>query len=71
MEDKPCNNFVGTYSCRENLSLIDDPQRVFPNELKASDRSRIFEGLEGILPKIYFDKIWEMIFGRYQYYENL
>jgi hypothetical protein len=71
MEDKPCNNFIGTYSCRKNLALIEDPHRVFSHKLKAEDRGRIFEGLEGILPGIYYDKIWEMIFGRYQIYEDL
>ncbi len=71
MEDKLCNNFIGTRSCLKNLSLIDDRCHVFSRELKASDRDDLFEGLDGVLPDIYYDQIWKMIFGRYQIYEGL
>jgi len=70
LEDKPCNNFIGTWSCRGNLELISNPGQVFPHKLTEADRSVLFEGLDGILPEVYFEKIWEMIYGRYQIYEN-
>ncbi len=36
-----------------------------------SDRSIIFEGLETLLSDVFMDKIWNMIYERYQVYENL
>ena len=71
LEDKPCNNFIGTWSCLKNLELIDKPRQVFPHKLTEADCSVLFEGLDGILPGVYFEKIREMIYGRYQIYENL
>ncbi len=71
LEDKPCNNFIGTWSCRKNLELIGNPGQVFPHKLTEADSSVLFEGLDGILPAAYLKKIWEMIYGRYQIYENL
>ena len=71
LEDKPCQNFIGSYSCRENLSLIRDRSRIFQGKLKPSDKAVLFEGMEEILQKVYIDKIWDMIYKRYQIYENL
>ena len=71
LEDKRCQNFIGGYSCYENLSLIDHKQRVFANVLKDSDKSILFADLQGILPEIYLDAIWDMISKRYQIYANL
>lgn len=36
-----------------------------------SDRGIIFEGLETLLSDVFMDKIWNMIYERYQVYENL
>lgn len=42
------------------------------NFLKSeSDRGIIFEGLETLLSDVFMDKIWNMIYERYQVYENL
>ena len=71
LSDRPCNNFIGTYSCRDNLNLIEDKKSVFANSLASTDREYLFDGLNGVLPDIYLDKIWDMIFKRYQMYENL
>lgn len=71
LEDKPCQNFIGGHSCYDNLNLIRDKKGVFPHALHADDREKLFEGLEGTLPEIFFDQIWKMIFGRYTIYENL
>lgn len=69
--DKPCKNFIGTFSCRENLELIDKNSKPLAYKLKKSDKKIIFDGLEDILSKIFIDKIWEMIYERYKIYENL
>lgn len=62
---------MGTISCYENLKLIDKNKDVFERKLQEKDKSVLFEGLEDILPEIYIDKIWKMIYERYQTYENL
>ena len=71
MEDKRCQNFIGGYSCYENLDLIKGKGELFANKLKESDSRFIFAGMENILPDIFIDKIWNMIFERYKIYENL
>ena len=71
MEDKKCQNFIGGYSCFENLKLIDDKRNVFKNMLVPKDKEVIFEDLDGVLSEVYIDKIWNMIYERYKIYENL
>lgn len=38
--------------------------------LGEDDRSVLLEGLDGILPPLWQDKIWEMIYRRWQRYED-
>ena len=71
MEDKRCQNFIGGYSCYENLSLIKGSGELFANKLKESDRDIVFAGMENILSDIFIDRIWNMIYERYKIYENL
>ncbi len=71
MEDRRCQNFFGGYSCRENLNLITTEGDVFPQKLRESDKNAVVGGLEGILPDIFIQKIWEMIYRRYKSYENI
>lgn len=69
--DRRCQNFIGGYSCYENLELIRDRGNIFKNSLCLSDRHAIFDGLETILSNARMNKIWSMIYERYQIYENL
>ena len=71
MQDKRCQNFIGVYSCYENLQLIKDKTKIFENKLQESDRDIIFEGMDNILSDIFINKIWNMIYERYKIYENL
>lgn len=71
MDDKRCQNFIGSYSCYENLNFIKECGDVFKGKRKESDRSIIFGGLETILSEVFIDKIWNMIYERYKVYENL
>lgn len=71
LEDKPCNNFIGSRSCYENLKLIKDRGNVFPGKLSSADKAFLLGGLEGVLPAFFLEKIWEMIYKRYLIYENL
>lgn len=71
LEDKKCQNFIGGYSCYENLKLIENKDNVFGGTLKESDRSILFEGLEDVISSVLADRIWDMIFTRYKIYENI
>ena len=71
MEDKRCQNFIGGYSCYENLGLIKHSKGVFDNKLTLLDKDIIFDGLDNVLSDIFIDKIWNMIYERYLIYENL
>ena len=70
LEDKRCQNFMGSQSCFDNLSLIKNKKSVFKNKLKEGDRKIIFEDLEDVMQEEFIDKIWKMIFARYRYYED-
>ena len=71
IEDKRCQNFIGGYSCFENLGFIKDKGKAFSNELSLTDRAYIFEDLEGIISKEHIDRSWNMIYERYKIYESL
>lgn len=70
MEDKPVQSFVGSRSAQENLKLIPAGRKPLLWPLQESDREFIFEGLDTVLPQIWRDKIWEMIWKRWNYYED-
>lgn len=70
MQDRACNNYIGSRSTRENLKLIPVGKLPKLNPLQESDRKAVMEGLEGIIPRILQDKIWEMIWKRWCAYED-
>ena len=65
MEDKRCQNFIGSYSCFENLSLISDLKTIFNGTLKPSDKAILFRDLDNVLSPVFIDKIWDMMYTRY------
>ena len=69
MADKPVQCFVGSRSAKDNLNLIppDQMPRLIP--LKESDKSILLEGMNGIISQKLQDKIWDMIWKRWCYYE--
>lgn len=71
LEDKKCQNFIGTFSCYENLRLIKEPKSVFNGKLTEQDKMFLFDGLQSVLSQIFIDKIWDMIYERYLIYEKL
>lgn len=71
MEDKPVQCFVGSHSAKRNLELIQKDKHPVINPLKETDREVLFEGLEEILDEPWLDKIWEMIWRRWRYYESI
>ena len=71
LADKPVQCFVGSRSSRENLKLI--PPDHFPqlNPLHMQDREILLDGLSDALEQSWLDRIWEMIWRRWQVYESL
>jgi len=39
--------------------------------LKPEHKALIFADLDGIISRVFIDQIWDMIYRRYQIYENL
>ena len=70
MEDKPCNNYIGSKSTWENLKLIPADKKLTLNPLRESDKEIVMEGLHGIISEALQDKIWEMIWKRWCAYED-
>ncbi|MBD5394791.1 MAG: hypothetical protein HDR71_11075 [Lachnospiraceae bacterium] len=70
MADMPCNNYIGSKSTCENLSLIPADKMPTLNPLRECDREILLEGLNGIISGALQDKIWNMIWKRWCVYEN-
>lgn len=69
--DKPVQSFVGSGSAQDNLKLIPTNRQPHLNSLQESDRKILFAELETVLPEIWRDKIWEMIWKRWKFYEDI
>lgn len=70
MADMTCNNYIGSKSTCENLSLIPVDKMPTLNSLRECDREILLEGLNGIISEALQDKIWNMIWKRWCAYEN-
>lgn len=70
MEDRACNNHIGSKSTFENLKLIPADKMPKLKPLHQSDRQVLLEGLEDVIPQVLQDKIWEMIWKRWCAYED-
>lgn len=70
MEDKRVQCFVGSNSAIENLNLIPTEKLPVFHALKETDKESLFEDLDGVITRELQDKIWEMIFTRWKYYES-
>ena len=70
MADRQVQCFVGSRSAQENLDLIPLDRMPGLNPLKESDKTILLEGLENILPEKLQDKIWNMVWKRWCYYED-
>jgi len=70
MDDKLCNNYIGSKSSWNNLKLI--PQEKMPtlNGLHEDDKQILMDGLDGVISQTLQDKIWEMIWKRWCAYED-
>lgn len=71
MADLPVQSFLGSRSLFYNLQLIKEKQFPVFRPLSLSDRDYLFDGLQDLLPPLYLDKIAQILFERWEYYENL
>lgn len=71
MKDYPVQSFPGSHSLYENLQHIPKDRLPQLRRLDEKDRRFILQDLQGILPDIYLEKIWEVIWRRWRYYEDL
>ena len=70
MKDRPIQCFVGSHSAKDNLNLIPKDKLPVIQPLQETDRALLFQDLEEILPQLWQDKIWEIIWNRWNYYED-
>ena len=70
MEDKPVQCFVGSRSTKNNLELIPKGKYPYLNQLKEEDKKYLFSGLDEIVSEEWKNKIWEMLWNRWRYYES-
>ena len=68
--DMPCQNFIGSRSVLNNLVLISD-KNVFKGQLTEDNKEYIFKDLNKVVSKKLIEKAWEMLYGRWNYYESL
>ena len=71
LEDKPCQNFIGTRSTLENLNLVTDKKNIFQKKLTLQDKDILFEDLSFVLSRAHQEKIWDMLWTRWCQYEKL
>lgn len=71
MKDFPVNNYIGAKSLEYNLSLIPKGYELQIQELKIEDREYIFRDIDNILSEVHMNKIWEMIWKRWCYFEQI
>ena len=69
LEDVLANNYLGTRSLEENLQFV--PGDLTVNRLDAAHRAYLFDGLEGILPSVHLNKMWDIVWERWNRYEAL
>lgn len=71
MKDRAVQCFVGSRSAQQNLMLIPKDEIPALNPLQHTHKAYLLEGLDGIIPQSLQNKIWDMIWQRWKYYENL
>lgn len=71
MQDFQGNNFIGSRSLAYNLSLIPQDVDLKFRCLMEEHRGFLLHGLDDILTREHLDKIWEMIWRRWNFLEGL
>lgn len=71
LEDKPCQNFIGSRSTYDNLKYVEKKDCIFLRRLKEEDKGILFADLESVLSEKHLEKIWNMLWARWCEYEKL
>lgn len=71
MKDRAVQCFVGSRSAQQNLMLIPKDEILALNPPQHTHKAYLLEGLDGIISQSLQNKIWDMIWQRWEYYENL
>lgn len=71
MKDFTVNNFIGSRSLLFNLSLIPAGFDLRISALREKDRSYVMRDLDSVLSRAHIEKIWEMIWKRWCYFEEI
>ncbi|MBR1598250.1 MAG: hypothetical protein IJ661_04945 [Lachnospiraceae bacterium] len=71
MRDVKIQSFVAGCSANDNLSLV--PVKIMRQigNLDRNSESELFEGLEGIISNRYREKMWDMIWKRWQHFDRM
>lgn len=70
MEDRLVQSYLGSRSAQNNLELIPPDELPVFHPLRPEDKEYLMDGLDGIISQKRQDKIWEMIWRRWCYYED-
>lgn len=70
MEDRPIQCFVGSRSAWDNLKLIPREELPVIAPPDPDFKKELVSGLDAALPRLWLDKIWEMIYRRWCAYED-
>ena len=71
MAELKVQSFVGSNSLFYNLELIPEDKMPVFRRLDIKDKDYILKDLNECLSESYLNKIWEIIWERWNYYENL
>ena len=71
MQDRAVQCFVGSYSAQQNLALIPKDKLPLLEPLRREHKTELLAGLNGIISPCLQNKIWEMVWRRWRYYEDL
>ena len=71
VEDFPVNNYIGAKSLEFNLSFIPGEFDLQINSLNEKDKKYIFRDLEAVISPMRIEKLWEMIWKRWCYFETV
>ena len=71
MSDVKVQSFMGSQSLFENLHAIPRDKKPRLRRLMEEDRRDLFENIEDVISEAHQDKLWEILWNRWNYYENL
>ena len=69
--DRNCQNFIGSRSTLENLDLIKDKNKLFITSITLDTKETLFKDLNQALSAEHMEKIWNMLYKRWCYYESI